>query len=441
MVSENMGKSVMRAFWFIAAFLGLAGGAAAQDTFIHAGRLLADPATGAVQAERTIVIDAQGRITRIEAGFTPAPAGARVIDLKKSFVLPGLIDSHVHILSEGNPNQRFELVTQSEADAALSGAHFAKKTVDAGFTTIADLGAGAGGDAIFALRDAIAAGRARGPRILAAGSTITPTGGHADVHGYRADVMKALGRASVCNGPDDCRRAVREQIQAGADVIKVTATGGVLSNTRAGLAQQMTDAELKAIAETAHQMGRRVTAHAHGVDGVNAALRADFDSIEHGTYLNDESIRLFKQNNATLVPTVLAGAWVAEMAARPDSYYTGPQKEKALEVGPKMLDMLRRARAGKINIAFGTDSGVSPHGMNAREAELWVSAGFAPIEVIRAATVIAAAHLQLSAETGAITSGLAADIIAVDGDPTANISLLRDVRFVMARGRVEKAAE
>lgn len=413
-----------------------AGAAHAQDTYIHAGRLLADPASGRVEAERTIVVRADGRIAQVAPGYLPAPAGAKLIDLKSRFVLPGLIDSHVHILHEGNPNQRLETVTQSEADSALMGAHYAKKTLDAGFTTVADLGAGEGGDAIFALRDAIAAGRIPGPRILAAGSTLTPSGGHADVHGYRADVLKALARGSVCNGPEDCRRAVRQQIQAGADVIKVTATGGVLSNTRAGLAQQMTDSELKAIAETAHALGRRVTAHAHGVDGVNAALRAGFDSIEHGTYLDDESIRLFKQNGAYLVPTVLAGAWVAQVAARPDTYYTQAQREKALEVGPKMLDMLRRARAGRIKIAFGTDTGVSPHGMNAREAELWVEAGFTPIEVIRAATIVAADHLQLSAETGAIKVGMAGDIIAVDGDPTVAIGALKEVRFAMARGRV-----
>jgi imidazolonepropionase-like amidohydrolase len=429
-------QGLIAALALIGATTGLA---QAQDMYIHAGRLLADPASGRVETERTIVIGGDGRISQVAPGYLPAPAGARQIDLKNHFVLPGLIDSHVHILHEGNPNQRLEAVTQSEADSALMGAFYAKKTLDAGFTTVADLGAGEGGDAIFALRDAIASGRTPGPRIIAAGSTITPSGGHADVHGYRADVLKALARGSVCNGAEDCRRAVREQIQAGADVIKVTATGGVLSNTRAGLAQQMTDSELKAIAETAHSLGRRVTAHAHGVDGVNAALRAGFDSIEHGTYLNDESIRLFKQNGAYLVPTVLAGAWVAEVAARPDTYYTPAQRDKALEVGPKMLDMLRRARAGRIKIAFGTDTGVSPHGMNAREAQLWVQAGFTPIEVIRAATVVAADHLQISAETGAIKPGLAGDIIAVEGDPIADISALKEVRFAMARGRVSRA--
>lgn len=410
---------------------------APAQTYIHAGRLLADPATGRVETQRTIVV-ANGKVVRIEAGFTAPPPGAAAIDLKDKFVLPGLIDSHVHLLSQSAPGQRLDAVTMQEGDYALMGLMYAQRTLNAGFTTVADLGAGQGDHAIFALRDQINAWRALGPRILAAGSTITPTGGHADVHGYRDDVMHVLGRESVCNGADDCRRAVREQIRQGADIIKLTATGGVLSNTRAGLGQQFTNDELKAIVETAHMMGRKATAHAHGVDGINAALRAGVDSIEHGTYLDQDSIRLFRQTGAYLVPTVLAGAFVAEQAGRPDSYFTRAQREKALEVGPRMLDMLRRAREARINIAFGTDTGVSPHGDNAREAELWVQAGFAPIDVIRAATVIAATHLGLEDETGALKPGLSADIIAVSGDPTTTIAALRDVGFVMARGRVAK---
>lgn len=405
-----------------------------EETFIHAGRLLADPATGRIDREQTIVV-AGGRIVRVEPGYTGAP-GARVIELKDRFVLPGLIDSHVHLTSELGPNQFMDEVTQSSAAQALTGAANARKTVEAGFTTVADLGAS--NDAIFALRDAISAGRVAGPRIIAAGSAISATGGHGDVHGYIPEILHVLSPISICNGADDCRRAVRTQVQQGADIIKVTATGGVLSNTRAGLGQQLTDEELKAIADTAHGLGRRVTAHAHGADGVNAALRAGFDSIEHGTYLDAESIRLFKRGNAYLVPTVLAGAWVSERARDPSSFLSPAQKEKALTAGPLMLDMLRRARTGGVRVAFGTDTGVSPHGMNAREAELWVEAGFTPLEVIRAATVSAADHLALSEETGRLKPGLAADIIAVDGDPTQNISLLRDVKFVMARGRAVK---
>jgi len=401
------------------------------ETFVHAGRLLADPATGRVETERTLVI-AGGKIVRIEAGYAAAPAGARVIDLKDRFVLPGLFDCHVHLTSELGPNQVLDEVTQSTAAMALTGAANARKTVMAGFTTVADLGAA--NDAIFALRDAIHSGTLVGPRILASGSALTPTGGHGDVHGFRADVNALLASPSACNGADDCRRAVRAQVQSGADLIKVTATGGVLSNTRAGLGQQFSDEELKAIAATAHSLGRIVTAHAHGGDGVNAALRAGFDSIEHGTYLDRDSVALFRRNRAYLVPTVLAGSWVSERARDANTFLTPAQADKALTAGPLMLDMLRRARVGRVNVAFGTDTGVSPHGMNAREAELWVEAGFTPLETIRAATVAAAAHLGLSDTAGTLKPGLSADLIAVDGDPTQNISLLRDVKFVMARG-------
>ncbi len=407
---------------------------APAETFIQAGRVLADPATGRIERERTIVV-ADGKVVRIEAGYVSAP-GAQVIDLKNRFVLPGLMDSHVHLTSELGPNQLLDEVTQSSAAQALTGAANAHKTVEAGFTTVADLGAD--NNAVFALRNAIARGAVMGPRIIAAGSAITPTGGHGDVQGYREDINHVLSSPTVCNGADDCRRAVRAQVQRGADIIKVTATGGVLSNTRAGLGQQLSDDELKAIADTARSLGRRVTAHAHGVDGVNAALRAGFDSIEHGTYLDADSIKLFRKNGGYLVPTVLAGAWVSERARDASSYLTPAQKEKALLAGPRMLDMLRRAHAGRINIAFGTDTGVSPHGMNAREAELWVEAGFTPLDVIRAATTVAADHLELTGVAGALKPGLSADIIAVDGDPTQNISLLRDVRFVMARGMVAK---
>jgi imidazolonepropionase-like amidohydrolase len=257
-------------------------GAPAPVEYVQVGRLLADPATGRVESNKTLVVQG-GEIREIRDGFVGGGDGT-VIDLKDSFVLPGLIDSHVHITHEQNPNGRLDEVTRSSADQAIAGAGFALKTLKAGFTTVADLGAE--NEAIFALRDGIAKGVVPGPRIVAAGQAVTPHGGHADVHGYREDVMHVLTPTSVCSGPDDCTRAVREQVKYGADVIKITATGGVLSNTAAGLAQQFSDAELKAIVQTAHSLGRRVTAHAHGVDGINAFLRAGGDSIEHGTWLD-----------------------------------------------------------------------------------------------------------------------------------------------------------
>ncbi len=402
-------------------------------TFVQVGRLLADPATGVVQRDKTLVIEG-GRVVEVRDGFV---GEGRIVDLRSSFVLPGLIDSHVHITRQQNPNARLMQVTDSEADLAIAGAHFARITLEAGFTTVADLGGD--NNAIFALRDGIAAGQVAGPRIIASGRAVSIHGGHGDINGYREDIMHLLSSESICSGPEDCMRAVRTQVRAGADVIKITATGGVLSNTAAGLAQQFTDAELAAIVEAGHRMGRRVTAHAHGVDGVNAFLRAGGDSIEHGTYLDAESIRLFRQGGAFLVPTLLAGDFVARVAASPENFFTPAQTAKALEAGPKMLDMARRAHEGGVRIAFGTDSGVSAHGDNAQEFALLVRAGLTPLEAIQTATVVAAAHLRITDQAGRIATGMPADLIAVSGDPLTDVTELERVRFVMRGGVVYRA--
>jgi imidazolonepropionase-like amidohydrolase len=403
-------------------------------TFVQAGRLLADPASGKVLTAKTLVIE-DGRVTRIADGYVSEPGG-QVVDLKTSFVMPGFIDSHVHLTSQQGPSSRMDEVTQSSAEQAMVGARYARRTLMAGFTTVADLGGE--NDAIFALRKATAQGDVPGPRILAAGSAISVHGGHGDVNGLREDVMHVLRPGSVCSGPADCRRAVREQVWLGADIIKITATGGVLSNTSAGLAQQFSDEELAAIVDAAHRMGRRVTAHAHGVDGINAFLKAGGDSIEHGTYLDAESIALFKKNGGYLVPTLEAGDFVARVASGPNNFLTPAQSAKALEAGPKMLEMARRAHAGGVKIAFGTDTGVSAHGDNAYEFVLLVRAGLTPLEAIQAATVNAADHLQISRDAGALTPGHFADIVAVAGDPLADIGVLQKVGFVMKQGVVYK---
>tara|TARA_R110002051_G_scaffold48318_3_gene95400 strand:+ start:4525 stop:5853 length:1329 start_codon:yes stop_codon:yes gene_type:complete len=402
--------------------------------FVQVGRLLAEPQTGVVQRDKTLVIRGN-HVVEVRDGFVSGTGnGDRVVDLRDSFVLPGLIDSHVHLTHQQNPNQRLEGMTQSSADQAIRGALYARRTLMAGFTTVADLGAD--NDAIFALRDGIAAGEIPGPRVIASGSAVSIHGGHADINGYRDDIMHLLSSESVCSGPEDCMRAVRTQVRSGADIIKITATGGVLSNTAAGLAQQFTDAELAAIVEVAHRMGRQVTAHAHGVDGINAFLRAGGDSIEHGTYLDADSIRLFRREGVYLVPTLLAGDFVARVAASPDNFFTPAQTAKALEVGPRMLDMARRAHEGGVRIAFGTDSGVSAHGDNAQEFALLVRAGLTPLEAIQAATVTAAAHLRISGEAGRIAVGMPADLIAVSGDPLSDVTTLEHVRFVMKGGVV-----
>lgn len=427
--------------WFLAAalaLLALAPAAAQVEpadeglVFVQAGRLLADPVTGRVETAQTVVIE-DGRVLRIEDGYVGEGRG-RVVDLRDGFVLPGLIDSHVHLTGQQGPTARLDEVTQTDADQAFVGARHARRTLMAGFTTVADLGAT--NESIFALRDAVARGDVDGPRILASGSSIAAHGGHGDIHGYRDDVMEVLRSPSVCSGADDCRRAVREQIRAGADLIKITATGGVLSNTAAGLGQQLADDELEAIVETAHRLGRRVTAHAHGGDGIVSFIRAGGDSIEHGTYLDDEGIALMRQEGAWLVPTLLAGDFVARVAAGPDNFLTPAQTEKALQAGPLMLDMCRRAHAAGVRIAFGTDSGVSAHGDNAQEFALLVRAGLTPLEAIQAATVNAAEHLGIEDEAGALRPGMPADLIAVHGDPLADVTELERVRFVMRAGRV-----
>jgi imidazolonepropionase-like amidohydrolase len=277
-----------------------------------------------------------------------------------------------------------------------------------------------------------------GPRIIASGSAISVHGGHGDVNGYREDVMHVLRPGSVCSGPADCSRAVREQVWLGADIIKITATGGVLSNTAAGLAQQFSDDELAAIVESAHRMGRKVTAHAHGSDGINAFLKAGGDSIEHGTYLDAKSIAAFKASGAYLVPTLMAGDYVARIAASKDNFLTPAQTAKALQAGPKMLDMARRAHEGGVKIAFGTDTGVSAHGDNAYEFVLLTRAGLTPLEAVQSATIGAADHLGLGDQIGRLSPGLAADLIAVKGDPLSDVTTLQKVVFVMKGGVVFK---
>jgi imidazolonepropionase-like amidohydrolase len=417
--------------------LAASGAASAQTapaTYIQAGRLLADPATGEVLSGKTLVVQ-DGKVVRIEDGFTSAP-GAQVIDLKDSFVLPGLIDSHVHLTAQSGPGARMDVVTKTAADGAIEGAYNARKTLEAGFTTVVDLGGD--NDAVFALRDGIRAGKVEGPRIIAAGSIVTPEGGHGDAQSWSPAVMAVVKSPTACSGADTCRRVVREQVRAGADVIKIVATGGVLDDSATGVDQQFTDDELKAIMETAHMLGRQVAAHAHGTVGINAALKAGVDSIEHGTYLDQESIKLFKAHGAYLVPTLLAGSTVAEEAARPNTWMTPNVKAKALQVGPNMIDMARRAHAAGVKMAFGTDSGVSVHGVNAREFALLAKAGFTPIDAIRMATTWGADHDRMADRIGALRPGMQADVIAVKGDPMTDVSVLEHVSFVMKGGTVYK---
>ncbi len=404
-------------------------------TIVHAGALLAVP--GEVPKTRQTITIEGNRITAIEDGFVdPASMTGEItfIDLADKFVLPGLMDMHVHLLIELGPDSRTEALQVTTSMQALRGALHAKRTLLAGFTTVRDLGGKP--EAIYALRDAIDQGVIPGPRVLAAGSSIAATGGHGDVDGVKAELLTLWTPDTICDGPYDCRRATRYAIKYGADWIKITATGGVLSDTATGTDQQMTDDELREIMETAHSLGVKVAAHAHGTNGINAALRAGVDSIDHGTFLDDESIKLFKRTGAYLVPTLLPGHKVpATMEGNP--FFTEAIKAKARSASAGSKASFRKAYEGGVRIAFGTDSGVTKHGANAEEFAVMVAAGMSEMDAIQSATVAAAQLIEMSDELGTIEPGKLADMIAVDSSPLDDISVLENVSAVIKDGKLQ----
>lgn len=405
-----------------------------QMTVIHAGRLLDRP--GQPPRGPSTIIVRNGKIAEVREGFAAPPAGARLLDLSRQFVLPGLIDAHVHITFEAGPGFQLALAQADPVNYAINGVAYAERTLQAGFTTVQDMAAS--GRASIALRDGVNAGRIAGPTILAANQLISVSAGHGDVVGFSTSASPGMREAHfgvACDGAEDCRRAVRQQVRSGADFIKIAATGGVLSNIAAGLGQQMSDAELKAIVETAHSLDRRVTAHAHGDDGIAAALRAGVDSIEHGAFVSASSIALFRKTGAWLVPTLLAPAATAEQAR--SGRLPAASAAKAIEAADASRSNIRAAIAGGVRIAFGTDSAVTPHGGNAREFSLLTEAGMTPAQAIRAATVDAAEMMRLDA-VGSIAAGKDADIIAVTGDPLSDVTRLEQVQFVMRRGVVHR---
>lgn len=417
--------------------LGAAGWAAEDATptaVIHAGTLLAVPGQAA-KSEQSIVLSGN-RIVSIVDGFAnPTSLGSDVelIDLSNQFVLPGLMDMHVHLTMELSPNLRSEALYVTTSMSALRGAHYANKTLQAGFTTVRDLGAEP--EAIFALRDAIERGFVNGPRIIAAGSAIAATGGHGDVDGYKAELLELWTPDTICDGPYDCRRAARHAIKFGADWIKITATGGVLSDTATGTGQQMTDDELQEIVATAHTLGVKVAAHAHGTDGINAALRAGVDSIDHGSFLDKESISLFRETEAYLVPTLSPGTKVpALMEGNP--FFTDAIKAKAHAAGAAAAGNFGQAYQAGVKIAFGTDSAVTPHGDNGDEFAMMVSAGMSESDAIYSATVATADLLDRSEDLGTIAVGKIADIVAVNGNPLEDITELSRVTTVIKDGKI-----
>ena len=406
--------------------------AAGQQTWIHAGRVIAVPGT-APRGATTIVV-ADGRIVALHDGFLPAPAGAATIDLKARTVLPGLIDSHTHLSSDRAGNEGLAAaMTDSLPLNAYETQYNGMKTLRAGFTTVRNLGDDKG--KVLAYRDAIKRGWVQGPRILDAGESLSTTGGHMDGRvGLADDVHGMIGTENLCDGVDDCRRAVRRQIGRGADVIKFATTGGVNSGT--GLATRMFEDETKALIDTAHAYGRKVAVHAHGLDGIKLAVRAGADSIEHGTTIDEETARLMAKNGTFYVPTLsTVNGYLERLAANPDAYPPAIKKQIDWRIGITGKSLQIAYPLG-VRIAYGTDAGVSKHGRNADEFELLVKFGMSPAEAIKAATINAAMLLGLEQEVGTLEVGKSADIIAVDGDPLADVRVLKTMRFVMARGSV-----
>ncbi|CAN5594380.1 amidohydrolase family protein [soil metagenome] len=411
--------------------------AAAPEVVIHAGTLLDRP--GKEPRRNASLIIRDGKIAAVEDGFAKGAAGATIVDLRDRFVLPGLIDCHVHLTSDraGVEGQLAD-VSDSAASSSYEAAWNARKTLEAGFTTVRNLGSRDG--VTLALRDAIAKGWVPGPRILDAGTSISTTSGHMDpTLGYREELHEAVDRhGNTCDGADDCRQAVRKQIRRGVDVIKIATTGGVNSRIDAGLGAQMFDDEAKAVVETARLYGKKVAVHAHGADGVVMALRAGAHSIEHGTLLDDEALKLFRSSGAFYVPTLsTVNGYLERLAANPDAYAPDVKKKIEWRIGITG-EALRKAVPAGVKIAFGTDAGVSKHGRNADEFELMVKHGMTPATAIHAATVHAAELLGIPEQVGTIEPGKSADVIAVAGDPLADVTVLKRVSFVMKAGQVYK---
>jgi len=406
----------------------------AQKTIIHCGKLI-DVKALSVLNNMSIIVEGK-KIVAVQTGFVDGAKGDQIINLKNKTVMPGLIDMHVHLESETNPNAYLDRFTKNPGDVAYQALVNAKKNLMAGFTTVRDLG---GTHVVISLRNAINKGSVDGPRIFTAGVSIGTTGGHADdSNGLNETFKKDLGPADgVINGVEDAAKAVRQRYKEGSDLIKITATGGVLSYAKDGMGAQFTVEEVKAIVQTAKDYGFKVAAHAHGAEGMKRAVLGGVSSIEHGTYMTPEVMDLMKERGTYFVPTVIAGRSVADSALIPN-YYPDMVKKKALEIGPIIQSTFGKAYKAGVKIAFGTDAGVFCHGKNAREFELMHEAGMPALEAIRSATVHAADLLGQSDKLGTIEPGKAADIIAVEGNPAETIQSMSKVKFVMRDGTVYK---
>ena len=406
----------------------------AQDYYIHAGKMF-DSKKGKMLDKMTIIVSGT-EIKGVKKGFEIPDSDNIIIDLKDSTVMPGFIDLHVHMESEYNPEKYLNEFTAEESEIAFSSIKFAKRTLMAGFTTVRDLG---GSGVNISLRNAINKGEVIGPRIFTAGKAIGTTGGHADpTNGWKKSIAGDPGpQDGVINGVDDARKAVRERYKNGADVIKITATGGVMSIAKNGQNPQFTIEEIKAICETAKDYDMTVAAHAHGDEGIQRAIKGGVLTIEHGTLLSDESMKLMKEYGTYYVPTITAGKEVAANAKIP-GYYDELVVPKALAIGPKIQSTTERAYKAGVNIAFGSDAGVFPHGNNAKEFRFMNEAGIPVIECLQAATIVNSKILSMDSKIGQIKNGFFADIIATKLNPENDIRTLENVIFVMKNGEIYK---
>ena len=415
---------------FASIFSPAATGEVAEETVIHAARLI-DVNTGEVLGKQSILIRGES-ISAIEPGYLEHP---NTIDLTDSTVMPGWIDSHVHIVSELSPTSFVEGFVLEPADYAYKSVVYAERTLMSGFTTVRDLGTTHG--VALVLRRAIQQGLIPGPRVFTAGKSLATTGGHADpTNGVRSELRGDPGPAEgVVNGVRDAYEAVRSRYKEGADLIKITATGGVLSQAKSGQNPQFTVEEVTAIVTAARDYGFKVAAHAHGAEGMKRAVLGGVDSIEHGTYMSEEVMELMKQRGTWYVPTIIAGDFVAEKAKEP-GYFSEVVRPKAAAIGPVIKGTFARAYAAGVPIAFGTDSGVSPHGDNWKEFVLMIEGGMPAMEAIQSATRSAAILLGQWERLGSIEAGKLADIVAVEGDPLSDSEQFGKVHFVMKGGQV-----
>jgi imidazolonepropionase-like amidohydrolase len=408
--------------------------AVGQKTFIQCGTLI-DTRNQKLIKEVTVIVEGN-KILEVKNGLHKGEKADKYVDLSKKFVMPGLIDMHVHIESQTAKDQFQKRIQFSEADVAYEAQKYALITLKAGFTTVRDMG---GSNVNVSLKNAIARGSVVGPRIFTAGKIIATTGGHGDPsNGLGSGLSLSDDKTNaIINSAEEARKAVRQHYKDGADWIKITATGGVLSIAKNGKGPQFQDDELQALIATAKDYNFGVAAHAHGAEGMKRALRAGVTTIEHGSFLDDECIALFKEKGAFLVPTIIAGKTAADSAKVPGYYHPFVVK-KALETGVLIQDAFARAYKAGVNICFGTDAGVFPHGYNAKEFIYMTEAGMPILEALKAATITNAKVLGMENELGAIEAGKWADIVATDEDPTKNVAALMKMSFVMKDGVIYK---